>query len=477
MTKEELIEFIKTKQRENRILSKRKTENIIYPRKKYNKLKNYVDNFLETNGEYYNRLIMMPGLRGVGKTTILYQIFNHLIHEKDIPEENILFLDVHDLKSISDNTIKDVFETFLEDMHQSTPVTLDKKIFFLVDEAQFDPGWAGYTKLLYEKSYNIFMIITGSSAIELEVNTDAVRRITRQQIFPCDFNEYLLLKYGINLSKNNFKDLILKCDEESIAKAVECEKTIKKELINIGDDPEIELKHYLHSKGLPFSLNLSEMETHIKTNEIIERIVNTDLDKFTSFKIDGMKILQIISYIATKKPGKTSTNAIAQALELNTKTVTNILDNLEKTQLIFKVTAYGSAGKMLKKPSQHFFLTPSLKSAQNYLVGSYNLNHEKCYGALAENLVASSIKLLSDETFNSVGLFYDANKKGVDFIVRHLDRIIPIEVGIGKKTKSQLTIAKNKYNADYAILVSNRTKSIKYENGILYIPLLTFALM
>ena len=153
------------------------------------------------------------------------------------------------------------------------------------------------------------------------------------------------------------------------------------------------------------------------------------------------------------------------------------LSKLNDCELILKVTAYGSAGKMLKKPSQHFFLTPSLKSAQNYLVGRYNLNHEKCYGALAENLVASSIKLLSDETFNSVGLFYDANKKGVDFIVRHLDRIIPIEVGIGKKTKSQLTIAKNKYNADYAILVSNRTKSIKYENGILYIPLLTFALM
>ena len=78
---------------------------------------------------------------------------------------------------------------------------------------------------------------------------------------------------------------------------------------------------------------------------------------------------------------------------------------------------------------------------------------------------------------SSVGLFYDANKKGVDFILKHLDRIIPVEVGIGKKTKSQLTIAKNKYNADMGILISNRTSSIKFENDILYIPLLTFALM
>ena len=61
--------------------------------------------------------------------------------------------------------------------------------------------------------------------------------------------------------------------------------------------------------------------------------------------------------------------------------------------------------------------------------------------------------------------------------MKHLDRIIPVEVGIGKKTKSQLTIAKNKYDADMGILISNRTSTIKFENGVLYIPLLTFALM
>ena len=68
-------------------------------------------------------------------------------------------------------------------------------------------------------------------------------------------------------------------------------------------------------------------------------------------------------------------------------------------------------------------------------------------------------------------------KKGVDFIAKHLDNVIPIEVGIGKKTKSQLTLAKNRYGSDYGILISNKTSRIKFEKGILYIPLSTFALM
>jgi predicted AAA+ superfamily ATPase len=123
------------------------------------------------------------------------------------------------------------------------------------------------------------------------------------------------------------------------------------------------------------------------------------------------------------------------------------------------------------------FLTPSLKSAQNYRVGRYDLNHEKCFAVLSENLVGSALNRLCEESQQSLGLFYDANKKGVDFIVKHLERITPIEVGIGKKTKSQLTIAKNRYKTDYGILVSNRTSSIEYKNGVLYIPLLTFALI
>ena len=76
---------------------------------------------------------------------------------------------------------------------------------------------------------------------------------------------------------------------------------------------------------------------------------------------------------------------------------------------------------------------------------------------------------------NFIGLFYDPKKSGVDFLVRNIDKIIPIEVGVGKKTKSQLTKAINNYNSDYGILISNRTFSIKKENNIIYIPLRTFS--
>lgn len=122
-------------------------------------------------------------------------------------------------------------------------------------------------------------------------------------------------------------------------------------------------------------------------------------------------------------------------------------------------------------------MTSSLKSAQNYRIGKYDLNHDKCYATLLENQVASSLYRLSKETQESLGIFYDSKKKGADFIVKHLDKKIPIEVGIGKKTKSQVKKAMNRYDCDYGILVSNRTSEIEFINNVLYVPILTFALI
>lgn len=478
MSKEDLTAYIHAKQSEARILSHNHLEGIDNYRLNFYKLKEHIDNFLKTNGEYYNRCIMMPGLRGLGKTTILYQLYDYLISEKRILEEDILFLDLHDLKSISDIGLSEIFNIYLEEMHHSIPPSLDKKIFLFVDEAQLDKNWANFAKLIFDKTFNVFMVFTGSSALDLELNTDATRRITKENIFPCSFEEYLLLKHNIHLSNNNFKDLILKGDMETVDKAIECEDLIKKEFISLNNLPNIELKKYVYCQAFPFALNLNETIIYNLTNDIIEKIVYDDLADFYEFKNStNSTILRIIAYLAIKKPGSTSNSAIAQSLNINIRTVNNILSALEKSQLLFSINAYGSAGKMLKKPKQHFFLSPTLKSAQNFRVGRYSLGHDKCYASLVENLVATSLNRLSNETMQALGLFYDSNKKGVDFIVKHLERTIPIEVGIGSKTKSQVIKAINKYDAEYGILISNRTNSIKFENDVIYIPISSFALM
>ncbi len=78
MSKEDLTNYIYAKQRESETLCKNHLKDIKKPRIDYKNLKDHVNSFIETDGEYYNRSIMMSGLRGVGKTTMLYQLYDYL---------------------------------------------------------------------------------------------------------------------------------------------------------------------------------------------------------------------------------------------------------------------------------------------------------------------------------------------------------------------------------------------------------------
>lgn len=473
---EELMQYILAKQRlMPKIISSKLSSNNkkLNHRTDYFRIKEYIDNFL--NGNNQNRFIVMPGLRGVGKTTILLQLYEYLI-KNDVPNSDILYFDVSELKSFYDVNILDVITNFIENIHQTTMVELNKPIFLLIDEVHFDKNWTLTGKIVYDNNNNIFMIFTGSSAIELQIHVDAIRRMEKEPIFPCTFPEYLFLKQNIHFPKEMsfaLQDLIL---NGNVDLAITNERKIQESMINLDNDPDIEFKKFLTQHSFPFSLKMQDFQIHEKTINNINRIIEKDISSLKTFNTStNDTISRIVTYIAIQKPGGTSNVKLAQMLGVSPNTINNILNVLEKTQLLFPITAYGTGSKIIKKPWEYFFLAPSIKASINFEIGRYNLNNKKCLATLAETLVASSLYKLKLSHHNFIGLFYDPKKSGVDFLVRNIDKIIPIEVGVGKKTKSQLTKAINNYNSDYGILISNRTFNIKKENNIIYIPLRTFS--
>ena len=82
-------------------------------------------------------------------------------------------------------------------------------IFLLVDESHFDKDWSISGKLINDKSKNIFMIFTGSSAINLEYNAEAARRMIRYPITPLNYSQHLKLKYNYQTDiSNDLVDLL-----------------------------------------------------------------------------------------------------------------------------------------------------------------------------------------------------------------------------------------------------------------------------
>jgi hypothetical protein len=290
---EEILNYIYAKQLEIENLKKSKLKNIDKRRFKFEKLKEHVDNFIDSDDEYYSRLIVMPGLRGIGKTILLYQLHDYLLNEKSINRNNIFYLDVNDLMLAYNSNIKEVIDTFIEQIHHTTISALDHKIFLLIDEAHLDDDWASYSRLLFDKSNNIFIILTGSSALKLNQNTDATRRITIEELLPCNFREYILLNYGINLKTDFLRQMIIKADKKSIEKSIECEKEIHEMTLQMGNALDLELKRYIYTKSYPFALNNDEFESYRYINNTIDRLY-----VMTCRTLNTSTVLQPLKYLS-----------------------------------------------------------------------------------------------------------------------------------------------------------------------------------
>ncbi len=162
-------------------------------RRVYLRIKKYVEDFLA--GDVENRLIILPGLRGVGKTTILFQIYNYLWGQKRIEQDRILYFSTDELKTYLGGRIRDVINVFIQEIHRTSLVNLDREIFIFVDEAHFDKDWGQAVKIVYDQSKKVFIIVTGSSALNLELSVDVARRAKREIMFPMNFSEYMILKH------------------------------------------------------------------------------------------------------------------------------------------------------------------------------------------------------------------------------------------------------------------------------------------
>ena len=114
-------------------------EELSYKNEKFNHrtdfeiITEHIDDFI--NGENINRYIVLPGLRGVGKTTILYQTYDYLLKEKQIPPNQILYISCETLNKLIKCDVLKTIEQFINEIHQSNLLTLDKKIFLLIDES------------------------------------------------------------------------------------------------------------------------------------------------------------------------------------------------------------------------------------------------------------------------------------------------------------------------------------------------------
>lgn len=333
-------------------------------------------------------------------------------------------------------------------------------------------------KIIFDSNKDIFMVFSGSSALELSYNADSARRLLKIPVCPLTYAEHLKLKY--TYFKNDISQSILNLIFEGKLPEEHLESKILKIYSSFNNYKANELENFIKYGGFPTSFNQDAHEI-IKTNvDMIEKVVTTDMGNIKGINGQTSYLAsQLLYFFALQNPGEISKGSMANHLDSNKMTINKLLELLEKTQLIFHVEPFTSSAKRTTKPFKYYFATSSLKHILSMNLGNANLEAKEAYmSKLFENFVASSFFNLKNRSNVMYNTYYDSNKKNVDFLVqRGLDTPVPIEVSCGKKDKSQIKTAMNKYKSDYGIIISNTTRNIVEDDNIIYLPPQIFSFM
>ena len=457
---------------------------------------------------------IITGLRGVGKTTILAQLYQHI----NLPPDSKFFISLDEIYAAG-TTMTDVISV-IEHRFKSKILDASKPIAVFLDEVHFLPRWLVAAKVLYDNSRRLFLVCTGSSSISFWGDPDIGRRSEMISIPPLSFQEYihfenLYTKGSINLQlsakEHQTAFNLCEAEEQSIklrqiifgADSIEeiVEKLKKLRLPSFNDKNQIQKyinfygsmpyaapikhKHGLYKEEIHFNkLAKSRAEKEIKDRVLhtINILFLRGLEILGNFDTATKnKFIRLLLLLANAD--NINLRKIAKNLNLNILTVQNMLQALKIAEIIIPIAPAGSSLGKIAKPYKYLFNGSALRLAISPIlfnssekIDSQMIN--KLRGHLLEDIIAMYLhRLFINQPLPGV-LEYDVAAGGADFIIMprgFKTEAIVLEVGYDKTTSAQVIKTLKRFKNGRSIIVTD-SKELSFDkhNKIIFLPLEIF---
>jgi predicted AAA+ superfamily ATPase len=353
-----------------------------------------------------NRLIAIIGARGVGKTTLLLQHIKE--NHNDLTE--VMYISLDNLYFVK-NSLSDFADEF---------VKLGGKYLF-IDEVHKYPNWAIEIKNIYDNNPNLYIIITGSSALDIHKGKgDLSRRVVIYKMNGLSFREFISLKHKIDFSTYSLEEIT----GNAISIAQEINSKIK---------PIKLFQEYIKTGYYPFFIG-QEDHYYERIEQAVSEILETDLPALEPIDFTAVyKIKKLLIIIAEIVPFKPNISKLSQQIGINRDTLVKYLHWLQRADLLLLLTSdtYGIA--KMNKPEKVYLNNPNL------------------IFALSENN-ANSGTIRETFFYNQVNVKHKISyPKKADFMV---DNKYIFEIGGKNKTQKQIAGMKNAFivadNIEYA---------------------------
>lgn len=324
---------------------------------------------------------IITGVRRSGKSTILYQIIEHLLNT-GVPSKNILLLNFEDA-ALAHYSPEEIYESYLSELNPS----FDNFVF--IDEVQRKEGWENWIRKKYDLKHATNFFVTGSSAslLKKEYATLLTGRNISEEIFPMSFREFLDFS-GIHVDNTEI------ISTETRSKVL------------------FSLKKYLGWGGFPEVFFTNENYKRRLLNQYFEDIIYKDI--VNRYGTNSVKTKEIGVYLLTNIANSLSMRNVRNALGFGLETISDYMSYMVEAYLLYAVPIYSPSLKIQSaNPKKIYCIDTGLRNAVSF-------KFSDDIGRLAENAVFVELKRHKQEVY-----YWKKNIGEVDFIVK--EGLQPVE--------------------------------------------------
>ena len=437
-----------------------------------------VKDFL-TNSSTAERWIVVPGLRGVGKTTITAQTY--LWIESSVGQKvNQIYISLDEVVERFDSNLADVLDAY-QSVLGATFESLKQPTFIFIDEVQSDPNWARTLKFIYDRTDNLFFLCTGSSATHLQMDADVEGRRARiDKLYPLSFPEYQVLTTE-TLPAKGFKDYLLDAlyysrDAEEVFTKLSTSTTLVNQQWAKYDRNSI--SKYIKTGTMPFTLNKDPGGVYEALKAMVDKVITTDLQSLRHFTPDSITAMKRLIFILADSGDIVTLDNLAKWVGTSKPQLLNMFDALLKAELLIKVPAHGSNTTATRNPARYHFMSAAIRAAYHDIVGNPSTEAART-GLLLEDIAALHFyREFVTRQKGSLTYYYDKAGGDCDFILKVGNtHQIAVEVGMGKKGTGQVEKTMARVDCRYGIVFSESTLHLHKDKNVVTVPLDYFFLM
>ncbi|MEK9130472.1 MAG: ATP-binding protein [Patescibacteria group bacterium] len=415
-------------------------------------------------------MLNIVGLRRVGKSTILKQIIGQLL--KQVKATNIFyFLFDYSTQIQKPEFLDEVLSVYFKDVLNKPSLSLQDKVYVLLDEVQYIEDWQSVLKRYYDLSgKKIKFIVTGSQSILLKgkFRESLAGRVFDYYLPPLSFREFVRINYGNVKIAEQFDLLKLpeffgELSSYDAYYGAEVAK-LSREYIVTGQFPE--------TNHLP----TVEMRHEYIAESVIGKVVEDCIRIFSIEKPDEFKL--IVRHLLNNVSSVFEQTNIGREIALSRATLDKYLEYLKESYIFEILYKHHKSpikqGRILKK-----IYTPCVNftCALNHYKESHIDEVPQAFGKIIENVIYNVLaQKYKGNDINEVLSFWRQGEKEIDFLVSHNDKQLPIEVkftnSVSPRDLTPTTDYMRKKKTEFGVVVTRSELGKKEVNGqvLYYMP-------